>query len=213
MSTYTDFVAKTFPADFKGYALEIGASDGVYLSNTLHLEEAGWTVLCIEPNEAYYTYLKDNRALTLNVACGPANSDDGKLLIYKRPSEPCGETEPVSSLAPLSPRFKKTFCPDAEAPVSYPVKVRTLDWCLEHFDFPRLDFLSLDVDGEELGVLQGFNCARWDPKLVIVENPFRNPSIPQYFEAAGYIPGGLIKYTKKTPGRPEVLDEVYVRKP
>lgn len=184
-STLRDLLSPYSP----GYALEIGACDGVYLSNTLTLEKEGWKVLCIEPNPIYYDDLKESRAITLNYACSDKNEDDVPLMVYDRDGIPAlgwAAGEPVSALGGLSHEFIKSFCPDVREPNSYPVKVRTLDHCLEEVGFPRLDFLSLDVDGIELKILRGFDIARWQTKVVLVENPFDNKEIIEYMEAAGF---------------------------
>ena len=45
----------------KGYYIEIGASDGIELSNTYLLEKNGWEGICIEPIPAKYEKLVKNR--------------------------------------------------------------------------------------------------------------------------------------------------------
>jgi hypothetical protein len=64
--------------------------------------------------------------------------------------------------------------------------VRTLDWCLEEVKFPRLDFLSLDVDGIEMEVLKGFDLARWQLKVAAIENPFKSRLLRRYFLSQGF---------------------------
>ena len=45
-----------------GYFIEVGAYDGIELSNTYLLEKKyNWEGLCIEPQEYFYQKLKDNR--------------------------------------------------------------------------------------------------------------------------------------------------------
>ena len=49
-----EWILKQFPEGFRGYAVEIGALDGQYISNTWLLEQNGWTCLCIEPNPTHH---------------------------------------------------------------------------------------------------------------------------------------------------------------
>lgn len=45
----------------KGYFLDMGAFDGRQFSNTLRLEQLGWTGLCVEANPNNFEILKQNR--------------------------------------------------------------------------------------------------------------------------------------------------------
>lgn len=155
-----------------GYAVDIGAGDGIRLSNTLHLEMAGWTVLCIEPNPIYVKKLRRVRERVLGVACADRNADRQDFTICEvMPDnfEACSalEVDPVMLKEmqehPDHQEFKKP-------PRKIKVKVRTLDWCLEQAGFPALDFLSVDVEGGEKAVLDGFDIDRWRPKVVILED-------------------------------------------
>jgi FkbM family methyltransferase len=175
-------VLEQFPTNFVGYAVELGAADGLYLSNTYGLEKVGWKVLCIEPFQKYYKELVKNRPITLNVACASYNLDPQPLLVYSRTE---GQ-EPVTSLWGLDDDFIEHFCPDAKKESEELVDTKTLDWCLETVGFPRLDFLSLDVDGIEVDVLNGFDIKRWGPTIAAVENPFDSLEIKGYFEDANY---------------------------
>ena len=44
-----------------GVFVDIGASEGKRLSNTLLLEEYGWTGICVEAHPSYFDILKSNR--------------------------------------------------------------------------------------------------------------------------------------------------------
>lgn len=61
------------------------------------------------------------------------------------------------------------------APGATPKKVinvptRTLDRILEQAGSPAaFDFLSMDVEGPEIDALRGFDIARWQPKLILIE--------------------------------------------
>lgn len=50
------------------------------------------------------------------------------------------------------------------------VPVRTLDDMLAEAGVAKIDFVTIDVEVGELAVLQGFNLARWQPRIVILEN-------------------------------------------
>jgi hypothetical protein len=46
-----------------GFFVELGACDGLYLSNSLYFERSlGWKGILIEPNDNYFAQLQRNRA-------------------------------------------------------------------------------------------------------------------------------------------------------
>src|SRR2546426_6776147 len=56
----------------EGVFVDVGAYDGVALSNTYYFEkELGWTGICIEPNPiAYESLVKNRKCLSLNCGVG-----------------------------------------------------------------------------------------------------------------------------------------------
>ena len=67
-----DFIAWHY-FDFKknGFFVEIGAFDGIHLSNTYSFERAGWRGICVEPHPEYFPICKKNRpnSICLHLAC------------------------------------------------------------------------------------------------------------------------------------------------
>ena len=89
-----------------GYAVELGAADGLYMSTTLCLERLGWEVLCIEANPFYEKALRARRGRCIIAACGAENKPAIELEIFPR-----GLQAPVASTN-LTPEFRARFCPD-----------------------------------------------------------------------------------------------------
>jgi FkbM family methyltransferase len=162
-----EWILSQFPAGFRGYAVELGAHDGRYISNTFLLEERGWTVLCIEPNPAHEAELRKNRRLVLTCACNETPSEQATLHTYSG----------VHNLTQTS------LVNPGDGQVT--VAVRTLADCVDKAGFPRLDVISLDVDGLELNILKGADLARWHPTVIVVENNAGDP-LKQYLTGFGY---------------------------
>ena len=56
------WVNDTLKGKTNGFFIELGACDGLYLSNTLYFEkEKNWNGICIEPNSSYFSRLCKNR--------------------------------------------------------------------------------------------------------------------------------------------------------
>lgn len=166
-----------------GWAVDVGASDGILINNTKALEERGWEVLCIEPNPLYFDRLTQNRKRVLPVAVSDEYRDFVPFTVIEHWLR---GWEAGSALAPRWEILPLVRMPEIRGKQVMPVAVRTLDWCLEHAGFERLDMVSIDTEGNELKVLKGFDIKRWVPKLVIVENWLDDPAIRDYFLGAGY---------------------------
>jgi len=69
------------------------------------------------------------------------------------------------------------------------VPIRTLDALLDDAGFPRLDFVTIDVEGHELDVLRGFSLERHRPRIVILEdNPQTGSAeVERHMASRGYV--------------------------
>jgi FkbM family methyltransferase len=142
-------VADYLPA--KGFFVEVGACHPVIYSQTWMLEQRGWDGLLIEPIPAQAEGLRRNRrARVFQVACGHPRQH--------------GLSQTMSVAGPLS-----SFRADQRSS-SIDVLVRTLDSVLAEARVQRIDFLSVDVEGFELDVLQGFSFERHRPQLILLED-------------------------------------------
>lgn len=134
-----------------GYALEAGACDGIFKSTTACLELLGWTVLCVEANPEYFPALQANRRLARSVALGGSRLEGD---FHINDSAPASH----SALAPHQPLHRTVR-----------VQILPLDNVIEEAGFPRLDLLSLDLEGGEPDALIGFDPKRWQTRAIRVE--------------------------------------------
>jgi len=61
-----EFIFDLFPDSKNSYFVDVGASDGVYGSNTFSLEKRGWTGLCIEGHPDLINDLRENRSCLIS---------------------------------------------------------------------------------------------------------------------------------------------------
>jgi FkbM family methyltransferase len=163
-----------FFAGKKGYFVEVGANQPRALSQTWHLEQAGWGGLLVEPQPDLVAQLRAQRsAMVFAAACSsPANA---------------GHTLPLHVAGPLSSLNRERMAPGAVPQQVIEVPVRTLDSILEEATAPvAFDFLSIDVEGHELEVLHGFDIGRWRPRLILLEDHVADLSKHRYLTRAGY---------------------------
>lgn len=158
---------------FNGYVgtfIDIGANDGITLSNTRALAELGWRGVLVEPSPSAFERLdalyKGHKGFyTYQFALGGHNGkgilqDSGQLLGK-------GDVALVSTFnASEMERFKGT--------VQYsPVEVKVFKWktFINRLSIKEFDFVSLDIEGNELQVLPDMDlsktsciCLEWNSK-------------------------------------------------
>ena len=163
-----------FFGDSKGYFVEVGANEPRVRSQTWHLEQAGWTGILIEPQPDLARELRAMRmAKVFAVACSGPEHDGGTL--------------PLHIAGPLSSLDRSGMAPGANPEQVIQVPIRTLDSVLTEAKTPeRFDFLSIDVEGHEIEVLRGFDIARWQPRLILLEDHVADLSKHRYLANAGY---------------------------
>ena len=125
-----------------GYFLEVGANDGTTLSNTLYLErEFGWRGGLIEANPRYEAALRKRRATVLMKGIGE-----------RRQTAQFVDAGLYGGLASQIDTSHQRYTQSAPR---IDVELTTLSEALAELDAPKvIDFLSVDVEGAELSIIQ-----------------------------------------------------------
>lgn len=140
-----------------GYFIELGACDGLLYSNTLFFERSlNWNGICIEPNDIYFEQLKKNRKC--NISNDLISSTEGNIVNFAM-------CESVSGIIDenIGPFTKKD---------NYIIKTTTtLAAVLDRFNTPFIiDYLSLDVEGQEYNILSTFPFDKYKFRCITVEH-------------------------------------------
>lgn len=165
----------------KGYFLEIGAYDGVKLSNTYLLEKRyGWNGICIEANPYNFQKLIKNRNSICVNACIDKKEGEVDFIIRDLFSGICSLDTDNKNMLIGSCKIIK-------------MRTTTLGKLLEEYKAPKeIDYLSIDVEGAEERILSQFDFNRYKFKCITIERPAQ--SIRTLLKKFGYL---LIK---DTPG-------------
>ena len=166
-----------------GCFVEVGAFDGVNLSNSYHFEQIGWTGVLIEPDPDKAALCRSNRPGSKTYQCAAvASSEISEITFFRVES---GEVFSTTKLTSDHAR-RIDHMGLASKPISVPA--RTLDAILQEAGTATIDFVSIDVEGAEMEVLHGFDIRRWKPAIVVIESnsKHRLPEIRDYFTSSGY---------------------------
>lgn len=129
-----------------GFFVDVGAHDGITHSNSYALERSfGWRGICVEPNPDVYPTLVANRPLAQceQVAVTTLTGTVRFNVDHVVPEGAHGIEVPADTLAGI------------------------LDRCAAP---PVIDYLSIDTEGHESGVIAGMDFERWQVHLITAEH-------------------------------------------
>ena len=144
------WVCEHFNFKKNGYFLDLGAYDGIDLSNTYYLEkELEWKGICVEASREIYKTLKNNRTnLCVNKA------------IFKE------NTKLRFNAAGMGGRISLLGSEFTEM-----IDSTTIELLLKENNAPKvIDYISLDIEGNEYDALLGFPFNEYQVGLWTVEH-------------------------------------------
>ena len=161
-------VVEFYKGKLGGYFVEIGAYDGVALSNTLALEKQyGWKGICVEPLDTRFEKLVLNRtAHCCNLAVYNESNLDVSFDIEADSGMLSGISTHIDAHKYVVNKNKRT------------VKVKTisLNDLLVKYNAPNfIEYLSLDTEGSEYEILRTLDFSRWAFGLIDVEHNHIEP--------------------------------------
>lgn len=163
----------------RGFYVEVGADDGEGYSNSLFFERfRAWSGVLIEPNQESFAKMKqlNRRALLLNTCVSPSNLSE-PLTFVSNPFEGHNTNflGGISSYlemtqdGQLQAQYEKHFAGgDMYTPVVQTLRCSPLVDLLPDF-VDTVDYLSLDTEGSELGILESIPFDEIDIKLISVD--------------------------------------------
>lgn len=172
-----------------GFFVDVGAFDGVHLSNSYSFELAGWSGICVEANPEYFQLCAKARpnSKCVNAAC--VGDPSMRQITFK--SEPIGLLSGVSVDADdVAQRYERRGL-HFEGFKEITVPAVTLNELLERF-LPEggvIDFISIDVEGTEIEVLKGLDLDRFQVSVLVIEanNDKARQELESYLKPTGYV--------------------------
>ena len=187
-------ILEYFKDKYKGKVLDIGANDGITLSNSRALIEKGWNGVLIEPAPSVYPLLTNNIKGYSVQACNMAiGTKTGKMTLHESDSHLVkGENNNLGLLSTLKPseidRWKGTQ-------VFTPVEVKVMTWndFLEATGLSaHYDFITIDAEGLDFEILEQIDLIQ--TSMVCIEWNYNRETREKVLNYCGQF-GLLLRYT------------------
>ena len=170
-----------------GVFVDIGAHDGIQLSNTYLLESNyDWTGICIEANPDTFEKLKKNRSN--KCVCSLLSKYKGENKVLHK----IGELSFVNNINQSCDvdELQKLYDIDI---TDVTIETDTLNNILTNQEIPNvIDYLSIDIEGMELDVLKSLDFNKYHINLLTIEHNachighnYRN-DIQEFLQSKGF---------------------------
>jgi FkbM family methyltransferase len=178
-----------FPVQNSGIMVEVGAARPDYLSNSALYRSLGWTVISIEPNPEFCALHRERGFPILEYACGDHDEDGVDFSVVKTHGvQYLGVDVSYESHSSLAIKDEHARLDSNLDIRKIKVNLRRLDTILRTHapEVEQIDLLSVDVEGWELEVLNGLDFQKYKPRVMVIENLFRDRKYRAYMRAKGY---------------------------
>jgi FkbM family methyltransferase len=183
-----EFIINYFNGKKNGVFVDIGAHDGITLSNTYVLEkEYGWAGICVEPMPHQYKALIECRdCITVNCAIYDKNGIEKFTMV-----EYDGYPDMLSGISKdITIHHMSGILSESSrmgAQLKYvEVPTRILQEILDENNILEIDYLSVDVEGAELKVMKSIDFNKTSIKVIDFENGEGTSQVRDYLISKGY---------------------------
>ena len=180
------FVISYFKNKRDGVFVDIGANDGVSLSNTYYLEkELGWTGICFEPISSIFEKLdKDRNCIKINAGVAETNTSFPFTFVD-------GPSNMLSGLTEYhDPRHRARIEKEVRELggriVEMEIPCVVFNEVVAEHEFFDIDYLSIDTEGNEFTILKSIDFDKFNIKAITIENNFNDPVQTNYLVSKGY---------------------------
>jgi len=154
-----------------GVFVEVGGNDGYTQSNTyFYAKTRGWKGVLVEPIPNLCEKCKKRRPESSVFGCALVSSEFSDATVKIRYANLMSTVEGAlgeSEASHLSDA--EQFLDQGENQYTVEVPARTLESVLDEAGYSEIDFLSLDVEGFEVEVLDGLNLGKYSPSYILIE--------------------------------------------
>ncbi len=161
----------------KGVIVDVGAGDGINMSNSKYFEDKGWTAICIDADPRSAKALLKNRK---HGYYGLISNKKGKQWFY---------------MSENTPDISGIIRTDGNIDLMTQLVSETLESILVKKKIERIDILSIDTEGSEIDAFESMDFEKHKPRYLVVEIDTQgkvNLDIEPYFTNKGYKAIGIV---------------------
>ncbi|NCD22827.1 MAG: FkbM family methyltransferase [Spartobacteria bacterium] len=182
------FLADYFEGQETGFFVEIGAYDGIQFSNTYAMEQMGWTGVLVEahPDNAEKCRRNRTRSVVVHAAIGAPEASGTSTTFHMVGGR---GADLLSAVSPDEDHLRRCRR-EGEGIRAVQVPCLGLGQLLHTHPLPRIDFLSIDIEGGEIDALRGLDFEQMRPRLILLEanNSAARAALLDFLEPRGYRP-------------------------
>ncbi|WP_194145645.1 FkbM family methyltransferase [Helicobacter jaachi] len=173
------------------FFVDVGANDGISFSNTLALEQSQiqhWQGILIEADSQMFAKCVKNRPHTPAYNVALCNKDE---MVHFMAIE--GYAQMLSGIVEdyHPAHLERIEREIAQYGGSYKIfEMQGARFCsiMSHSQHKHIDYLSIDVEGSEMQILQGIDFERYDITLIGIEDNYPTRSkIQSFLKQKGYV--------------------------
>jgi len=138
----------------KGVFIDIGANNPDVINNTKLFYERGWRGINIEPSEKEFKLLQERRPGDINYNCAIGQ---GRVAFFEGEGDNTGNTLNVEVAEKRGLKNKRI------------INLKPLSEIFEENNLSKVDFISLDVEGSEHGVLKSNDWTKFKADVLCIE--------------------------------------------
>ena len=175
-------IEEVFYGKRDGYFLDLAATDGIYLNNTLVLEtQYGWNGLCIEANPFFFNRLNVNRRCIRTDKCIDGKPGEVEFVLFNELGGIIDEDTDNNMATRRKPieqaRSRGAVIRLATVPLAS---------VLAEVNAPStIDYFSFDVEGAETRILRSFPFEKYRFLALTIERP--TPELNEILFSHGYV--------------------------
>jgi FkbM family methyltransferase len=177
-----NLIVSNYGENFKGSILDLGANDGVTLSNSRFFVERGWHGVLVEAgNKPFEKLIANSDPSTICINCAIGN-ENGSLNFYE--SNNLLNAEDVGLVSSLVSHETTRWREAGIGYVEYKVDCFTWDSFVDKFHLKNrnFDIISIDIEGMDYDVLIQMNLEALGCKVLCIE--FNGKEIEKYVDYA-----------------------------
>jgi len=183
-----DFILdmNVFRGKQNGVFVDVGAYDGIDISNTYHFEkDLNWTGICIEPSPQSFELLKQNRSCIIeNCAISDIEKEIDFINVTGWGASGSAFNDTNTKILDTIKEMVKVHGGTYEI---IKIPAYRLETILYKYNIRIVDYCSIDVEGHELNVIKSINWNKFYIKYITIENSMGiEDNMTEYLKSFSY---------------------------